>query len=258
MRKRPGRGQTKTWSTQDWIMGGKTRRSGRNKAKTRCGGRSPDAPDWNIPGGTSRRGRRPPGLGHQGTRGCQAPRRAHPGRNKEHGLPPDRIRSGQAAAERHGLDHPGWIKQHEPRHAGLDYPGTKGGQTPRTGTSREEQAAGATAPTTQKSRDTWWADAPNWSIWGRTRTGGHNRRGRGKKVCRPGQECQGRIYQKGSPPPGMECPGERGDQRRRKQEAKTKVIQRRRQDRKQRKGKGRGNAGRQRSGRGPGDAGRQR
>ena len=36
--------------------------------------------------------------------------------------PPDWIIRGQAAAERHGLDHPGWIKQHEPPHPGLDQP----------------------------------------------------------------------------------------------------------------------------------------
>ena len=54
----------------------------------------------------------------------------------------------------------------------------------------------------------------------------------------------------GVPTPGLEGPGERGGQRRRKQEAETKVVQQRRGDRKQRKGQGRGNAGRHRSGRG--------
>ena len=216
--------QTKTWSPQDWIIRGNTRRSGRNKATTKGGGRSPDAPDWNIPSGTSA---------------------------------PDRSIRGQAAAERHGLDHPRWIKQHEPPHPGLDHPGTKGGQTPRTVTSGVQQAAGATAPTTRKSRETWWADAPDWSMWARTRRSSHNHRGRGKMVCRPGQECPGRINQKGPPTPGLERPGEIGGQRRRKQEAETKVVQRRRQDQKQRKGHGRGNAGRQRSGRGRGGAGQQ-
>ena len=89
--------------------------------------------------------------------------------------------------------HPGSIKQHEPPHPGLDHLGKKGAQTPWTGTSGVEQAAGATAPTTRKWRDTWWADAQDWSIWGRTRRSGHNLLGRGKMVCRLGQECPGRI-----------------------------------------------------------------
>ena len=97
-----------------------------------------------------------------------------PGRN----MPPVRSIRRQVAAERHGLDHPGWNKQHEPPQPGLDDPGTKGDQTPQTGTSGVEQAAGATAPTTRRSRDTWLADAPDWSIWGRTRRSGHNHRGR--------------------------------------------------------------------------------
>ena len=62
---------------------GKTRRSGLNQTTTECGGRSPDAPDWNIRCGTS-------------SRGCR---------------PLDWIIRGQAAARRHGLDHPGQIKQ---------------------------------------------------------------------------------------------------------------------------------------------------
>ena len=110
----------KTWSTQDWIIRGKTRRSGRNKATTKCGGRSPDAPDWIIPGGTSSRGRRPSDWGIRGQVAVGRPGRAHHGRNKEHRPPSDWIIRGQAAAERHGQDHPGWIKQHEPPHPGLD------------------------------------------------------------------------------------------------------------------------------------------
>ena len=239
--------QTKTWRTQDRIKQGKTRRSDRNKATTKCGGRSPDAPDWIIPGGKSGRGGRPSDRGIRGQLAARRPGRANSGRNKEHGLPSDWIIRGQAAAERHGLDHPRWIKQHEPPHPGLDHPGTKGGQTPRTGTSGVEQAAGATAPTTEKSRDTCWVDAPVGSIWGRTRRSGHNHRSRGKMVCRPRQDCPGRINQKGSPPPRLERPGQSGVQRRRKQEAEPKVVQHRRQDRKQRNGQGRGNAGRQRS-----------
>ena len=183
--------QTKTWSTQNWIIRGKTRRSGRNKATTKCGGSSPDAPDWNIPGRKSGMGRRPPDWGIRGQVAARRPRPAHPGRNKEHRLPPDWIIRGETGAERQGLDHPGWIKQHEPPHPGLNHPGTKGGQTPQIGISGLEQAAAANAAMTQKSRDTWWADAPDWSIWVRTRRSGHNQRGRGKMVCSPGQECPG-------------------------------------------------------------------
>ena len=101
-----------------------------------------------------------------------------------------------------------------------------------------EQAAGATAPTTRKSRDTWWAETPDWSIWGRTKKISHNHRGRGKMICRPRQECPGQINQKGSAAPGLELPEESGGWRRKKQEAETKVVQRRRQDLKQRKGQG--------------------
>ena len=86
---------------------------------------------------------------------CPATRATFDTRDKERGLPPDRIIRGQAAAERHRLDHPGWIKQHVPPHPGLDHPGTKGDQTPQTGKSGVEQAVGATAPTTRKTRDTW-------------------------------------------------------------------------------------------------------
>ena len=164
-------------------------------------------PGLEHPGGTSGRGRRPPDWGIRGQVAARRPRRAHSGRSKEHGLPPDWTIRGQAAVERHGLDHPGWIKQDEPPHPGLDHPGTKGGQTPRTGTSGVEQAAGATAPATRKSRDTWRADATDWSIWGRTRRSGHNHRGRGKMVCRSGQECPGRINPKGSPTPGWSVQG---------------------------------------------------
>ena len=50
---------------------------------------------------------------------ARRPGRAHLGPNREHGLPPDWIIREQAAAERHGLDHPRWIKQYEPPHPGL-------------------------------------------------------------------------------------------------------------------------------------------
>ena len=112
--------QTRTWSAQDWIMRGKTRRSGLNETTTKCGGRIPDAPDWSFRGGIS-------------SRGC---------------LPPDWIIRGQVAARRHGLDQPGRIKEQQPPHPVLDHPGTRGGQTTRTGSSGEDQVAGATAPRT--------------------------------------------------------------------------------------------------------------
>ena len=122
--------------------------------------------------------------------------------------PRDWIIRRQAAAERHGRDHPGRIKQQEPPHPGLAHPGTRGGLTPRTGTSGVDQAAGANAPTT---RSRWTrgghADARDSNIRGRARRSVHNPRGRGKKVCRPGEDCQGRIKEKGSPPPGLERPG---------------------------------------------------
>ena len=53
---------------------------------------------------------------------------------------------------------------------------------------------------------------------------GQNKKGRPQPPG-PGKDgsCPGQINQKGSPPPGLERPGERGGQRRRKQEAETKV-----------------------------------
>ena len=75
--------QTRPWSVEDMIIGGKTRRRGPNQTTTKCGGRSPDAPDWNIRGGTS-------------SSGCR---------------PLDWIIQGQAAARHHGLNHPGRIEQ---------------------------------------------------------------------------------------------------------------------------------------------------
>ena len=79
--------------------------------------------------GQAAKGRRRHGVPKTGTYGAKQEGaaeakqpRAHPGRNKEHGLPPDRIIRGQAAAERNGLDLPGWIKQHEPPQPGLDHP----------------------------------------------------------------------------------------------------------------------------------------
>ena len=154
--------------------------------------------------------------------------------------PPDWIIRGEAAAERQGLDHPGRIKQQGAAAPQTGSSGDKGRPDTPDWSIRGGQAAGANAPTTRKSTDTWRADVPDWKIRARTRRCGHKPRGGGKMVCRPGQDCPGRINQKGSPPPGLEPAGERGGQRRRKQEAETKVVQRRRQARKQRKGQRRG------------------
>ena len=96
--------QSRPCSAQDWIIRGKKRRSGLNKTTTKSGGKSPDAPDWSMRGGTS-------------SRGCP---------------PLDWIIRGQVAARRHRLDPPGVIKQQEPPHPVMDHPGTRRGQTPRT------------------------------------------------------------------------------------------------------------------------------
>ena len=66
---------------------GQNKKERPNPNDTKCGGRSPDAPDWNIRGRTS-------------SRGCR---------------PLDWIIRGQAAARRHGLDHPGRKKQQDRR-----------------------------------------------------------------------------------------------------------------------------------------------
>ena len=208
----------------------------------------------------------------------------HTGRNKQQGPPPPGLehpgtfggQTPQTGAS--GAEQGAWAPP------GMDHPGTSGGRTPRTGSSGVDQAARAAAPRNGSSGDKARPDAPEWNI--RAGTGSRSHRihdtkveghmvgrrpglghlgqnkkeqpqppGRGKDGCRPGQECPGRINQKGSPPPGLERPGESGGQRRRKQEAETKVVQRRRQDPKQRKRQSRGNAGRQRTGRGRRDAG---
>ena len=224
--------QRKTWSTQDWIIRGKTRAAEtKRQQKAEEGVLTPRT-------GTSRA---------EQAAEAAAPRTGASGDKWLPDAPDGRIRDGTrstgspqsgSSGDKRRRNATDWIKQHQPPHPGLDHPGTKGGQTPRTGAAGVGQTAAATAPTTQKWRDTWWADAREWRIWGRTRRSGHNHRGRRKMVCRPGQECPGRINQKGSPPPGLEHPGESGGQRRRKQEAETKVVQRRRQERKQRKGQG--------------------
>ena len=214
-------------------------------------------PGLEHPGRIKRQGPPPPRRGHPGTSGCQTPERAHPGRNKEHRLPPDWntrnkrrpnaadkiIRGGSSSTSRRTsdwitrgqrlacpeLEHPGWNRQREPSHPRHESRGTRGGQMPLTGASGAEQE-GATTTTGAGKR--WFAA--------------------------PGRNARGGSTRRGPHPPGLERPGERGGQRRRKQEAETKVVQRRRQDRKQRKGQGQGNAGRQGSGRGRGDAGQQR
>ena len=208
---------TRPWSALDWIIRGKSRRSGQNKTTAKSGGRSPAAPDWIISGGTSSRSHRRP----------------------------DGIIRGQVEARSPGLDHPGRNKQQKPSRPGLEHPGTSSGLTPRTGSSWADQAAGAAAPRTGSSREKWPADAPDWVIRGRARRSGHNPQGqinRGKVASRPGQDCPGRIKQKESTPPRLERPGERGGQRRGKQRAEATVVQRWNQDRKQRKGQGHGDA----------------
>ena len=136
--------QTRPWTAQDWIIRGKTRRSGLYETTTNCGGRSPDAPDLMIRGGTS-------------SRGCR---------------PLDWIIRGPGTARRPGLDHPGWIRQQEAPHPGLDCQGTRGGQTSRTGSSGAEQEGTAT---TSGAREIWPAA-------GTTRRGPHfpGRSARGK------------------------------------------------------------------------------
>ena len=224
MRKRPGRDQDNPPGADEDMEYPRLDHTGQNKKERPKQSdnemRRQESPRTGLDhsGGTSGRGRRPPDWGIWGQVAARRPGRAHPGRNKEHGLPPDWIIRGQEAAERDGLDHPGWIKRHQPQHPGRDHLGTKGGQTPRTGTSGVEQAAGATAPTTQKSRDTWWADAPNSSIWGRTRRSGHNHRGRGKMVAAPGRNARGGSTRRGPHPPGWSVQGKgagRGEGKRR-------------------------------------------
>ena len=102
--------QTKTWSAQYWIIRGKRRGRGRSETTTKCGGRSPDAPDWNIRGGTSNRGRHPPDWSIGGQVVARGPGLAQPGRNKEQGQPPP----------------------------GLEHPRTSGGRSPQTGSSATE------------------------------------------------------------------------------------------------------------------------
>ena len=67
-------------------------------------------PNWNIWGGTSSGGHHPPDWSIWGQVAARRPRRAHPGRNKEQGLPPP----------------------------GLEHPRTSAGQTPRTRTTATE------------------------------------------------------------------------------------------------------------------------
>ena len=171
--------QTRPWSARDWIIRGKTRRSGLNETTTKCGGGRPDAPDWSIRAGTS-------------SRGCR---------------PPDWIIRGQVAARRHGLDHPGRTKQPECPHPVLDHQGTRGGQTPRTGSSGVHQAAGATAPRTRFSRDRCWAEA-------RTGSSGADQEGAARTpgareiwLAAPGRMARGGSIRMGPHPPGCSVQG---------------------------------------------------
>ena len=126
-----------------------------------------------------------------------------------------------------GLEHPGRKKRPGPKHLG-----TSGGRTPRTGSSGVDQEARAATPQTGSPRDKGRPDAQNWNIRGETGSRSHrthdtkvegnvvgrrpglehlgqNKKerpqppGPGKDGCRPGQECPGRINQKGSPTPGV-------------------------------------------------------
>ena len=121
--------------------------------------------------------------------------------------PPEWIIRGQAAAERHGLDHPGRIKQQEPPHPGLDHPGTSGSRTPWTGSSGADQTAGAAAPRTGSSGDKGRPDAPDWNIWGASGSRSHRIHdtiveghvpGR-----RPGLEHPGQNKKERPQPPGL-------------------------------------------------------
>ena len=215
-------------------------------------------PGLKRPGRNKQQGPPPFRLGHPGTSGCQTPR------------------TGASGTEQ-GARAP----------LGLDHPGTSGGRMPRTGSSGEDQAAQAAAPRTGSSGDRGRSDAPDWNIRDGTGSGSqrtHDRKIQGHVVGRrprleqlgqkkkerpqppgPGKDglplrarMPGADQPEGVPSPGLERPGESGGQRRRKQEAETKVVQLRRQDWRQRNGQSRGNAGRERNGRGRGDAGQQR
>ena len=177
---------TEPWSAQDWINRGKTRRSDRNKTATKSGGRSPDAPDWSIRGGTSSRGRR---------------------------LLDSNIR-GQVADRRPGLKTSGRNKQQGPPPPGPDQPGIGGSQTPRTGSSEEDQAAGAATARTGSSGDKWRPDTPDWII--RDGTSSRSRRPLewniwGQAATRRfGLDHTGWIKQQESPHPGHDNPGTSG------------------------------------------------
>ena len=86
----------------------KKERSKRNDHKKRR--RSHDAPDWNIRGGTSSRGRHPPDWNIWGQVAARRPGQPHSVRNKEEGQPPP----------------------------GLEHPWTSGGRSPQTGSSATE------------------------------------------------------------------------------------------------------------------------
>ena len=149
-----------------------------NKAerpKQNDGGSSLAAPEWNIRGRTSSKGRRPPNWMILGQVAARRPGRAHPRRNTEQELPPSGLYHPGASGGQRPQTGSSWrMKQQEPLHPGLDHQGTRGGRTPQTGTSGVDQAAGATGPRTRLSRDTWRADARDRNSRGRTRRSGHN------------------------------------------------------------------------------------
>ena len=130
--------QTKTLSAQDWIIRDKTKRSGRNKTTTKCGGSRPEGPRLDPSGQNQHQGPPPPGWSIRGQVAARRPGQVHTGRNKEQGLPPP----------------------------GPDHPGTSGGQTPRTGSSGAGQAAGAAAPRTGSTGEKGRPGAPDWNIRG--------------------------------------------------------------------------------------------
>ena len=175
--------QTKTSSAQDWIIRGNTRRSGRKKTTTKSGRSRSDAPDWNIPGGTSGRGRHPPDWSILGQVAARRPGRVNPGRNKEQGLPPP----------------------------GLDHPGKSGSRTPWTGSSGADQAARAAATRTGSSGDKRRPGAPDWNI--RDGSGSRSQRTHDTKIDghvagrRPGLEHPGQSRKERPQTPG---PGKEG------------------------------------------------
>ena len=192
-------------------------------------------------GRNKQQGLPPPALEHPGTSGGQTPRTGASGTEQAAGASapvtgssgdkrqpdttdciirggsssrsrrtPDWIIRAQMAARRPGLGHPGWKKQHEPPPPGSKHLGTSGGLTPRAASSGVDQGAGATAPRTGLPRYTWWADALDWIIRGRTRRSSHNPQGwihKGKVACRSGRIARGGSTRRGPHLPGWSVQG---------------------------------------------------